>query len=82
MDGKIKYSSEKSKKKSKRDFEISFSKKDFLIVLIFQSLVVLLTNETFLNFVVEIVKLILNRSFYYLCNNRIFVFKEVNYESG
>lgn len=82
MDGKIKYSSEKSKKKSKRDFEISFSKKDFLIVLIFPSLVVLLTNETFLNFVVEIVKLILNRSFYYWCNNRIFVFKEVNYESG
>lgn len=80
MDGKIKYSSEKSKKQSKRDFEISFSKKDFLMVLIFPSLVVLLTNETFLKFVVEIVKLLLNRSFYYFCNNRIFILYEVNYE--
>ncbi len=80
MDGKIKFSSEKSKKKRKRNFEISFSKEDFLIVLIFQSLVVLLTNENFLNFVVEIVKLILNRSIYYFCNNRIFLFEEVNYE--
>lgn len=71
----------KVRKKVKEILKLVFLK-DFLIVLIFPSLVVLLTNETFLNFVVEIVKLILNRSFYYLCNNRIFVFKEVNYESG
>ena len=81
MDGKIKYSSEKSKTKKKKKFEISFSKEDFQLVLIFSSLVTLLTNENFLKFVVEIVKLLLNRSFYYFCNNRIFVYKEVFYES-
>jgi hypothetical protein len=81
MDGKIKYSSEKSKTKKKKNFEISFSKEDFQLVLIFSSLVTLMTNENFLKFVVEIVKLLLNRSFYYFYNNRIFVFKEVFYES-
>ena len=81
MDGKIKYSSEKSKTKKKKKFEISFSKEDFQLVLIFSSLVTLMTNEKFLKFVVEIVKLLLNRSFYYFYNNRIFVFKEVFYES-
>ena len=81
MDGKIKYSSEKSKTKKKKKFEFSFSKEDFQLVLIFSSLVTLMTNEKFLKFVVEIVKLLLNRSFYYFYNNRIFVFKEVFYES-
>lgn len=79
MDGKLKYSSEKNKAMKKKKLEINFSKKDFLLVLIFPSLVVLLTSENFLEFVVEIVKLLLNRSFYYFCNNRIFIFKEVNY---
>lgn len=78
MDGKLKYSSEKNRDVKKKKLEINFSKKDFLLVLIFPSLVVLLTNEKFLNFVVEIVKLLLNRSFYYFYN-RIFIFKEVNY---
>lgn len=81
MDGKIKYSSEKNKALKKTKFEISFSKKDFLLVSIFPSLCVLCTNEKFLEFVVEIVKLILNRPFYYFCNNRFFVFKEVKYGS-
>lgn len=81
MDGKIKYSSKKNKIINEKKFEISFSKKDFLLVLIFHLLVRLLTNENFLEFVVKIVKLILNRSFYYYCNNRIFIFKEVDYES-
>lgn len=52
----------------------TFSKKDFWLVLIAIELVKLFTNETFLKFVVEIVKLILNRPFYYFCNNRIFAF--------
>lgn len=81
MDGKIKYSSEKSKTKKKKNFEIRFSKEDFQSVLIFSSLVTLMTNENFLKFVVKIVKLLLNRSFYYFYNNRFFVFKEVFYES-
>lgn len=79
MDGKLNYSFEKNKNTKKRNLEIKFSKKDFLLVLIFPSLVILLTNESFLEFVVEIVKLLMNGSFYYFCNNRIFLFKEVNY---
>lgn len=82
MDGKIKYSSEKNKKHKKRKFEISYSKTDFLLVLLFQLLVKLLTNDNFLEFVVTIVELILNRLFYYFCDNRIFVFYEVKYETG
>lgn len=82
MDGKIKYSSEKNKKQTKRKFEISYSKTDFLLVLLLQLLVKLLTNENFLEFVVTIVELILNRLFYYFCNNRIFVFYEVKYGTG
>ena len=78
MDGKFKYLSEKNKTTKKRKIELNFSKNDFLLVLIFPSLVKLLTNDNFLEFVVEIVKLITNRSSYYFCNNRIFIFYEVN----
>lgn len=74
MDGKIKFLSENKKKRTKRLLEIKFSKKDFLLVLICPSLVALLTNENFLEFVVKIVKLITNRLFYYFSNNRIFCF--------
>lgn len=81
MRGFFKFSSEKSKSKTKRNLTIDFSKKDFLLVLIFPSLAYLLTNDTFLGFVVTIVKLIMNGSFYYFCNNRIFVFNEVKYGS-
>ena len=65
MDGKFKYLSEKNKTTKKRKIELNFSKNDFLLVLIFPSLVELLTNDNFLEFVVEIVKLIMNRPFYY-----------------
>lgn len=79
MDGKFKLSY--NKKKKKFDLEFNFSKTDFIIVLIVKSLVDLLTNENFLRFVVEIVKLILNGSFYYFINNSFFVCKEIKYES-
>ena len=45
-------------------------------------LVKLFTNQTFLEFVVKIVELIMNGSFYYFCNNRIFIFYEVKYGFG
>lgn len=79
MDGKFKLSYDKKKKKF--NLEFNFSKTDFIIVLIVNSLVVLLTNENFLRFVVEIVKLILNRSFYYFDNNSFFICKEFKYKS-
>ena len=60
----------------------SFSKEDFLSVLIVIQLVKLFTNQTFLEFVVKIVELIMNGSFYYFCNNRIFIFYEVKYGFG
>lgn len=81
MNSRIKYSAEKNKSDKKTNFEFHFSKKDFLLVLIFHSLVKLLINESFLNFVVKIVKLLLNRPFYYFCNNRFFICREVSYES-
>ena len=80
MDGNIEYSSEKRKTTKKRKLIISFAKKDFLLVLILPSLVYLFTSDNFLKFVVEIVKLLLNRSFYYFGNNRIFVFIGGNME--
>ena len=82
MNSRIKYSFEKDKKKKKRFFDIKITKKDFLLVLIFKALVSLLTNEKFLEFVVEIVKLIMNRSIYYLKNNSFFIYeREKYYES-
>ena len=81
MDGKLKVIYEN--KNTKRKFSLSgnFSKKDFWTVLFSIELVRLLTNQSFLDFVVKIVEIIMNGSFYYFCNNRFFLFKEVNYES-
>lgn len=79
MDGRIKFSSEKNKNKKKNSFDFRFSKKDIFLVLVFPQLVKLLTNENFLEFVVKIVKILLNRSFYYFDNNRIFIFNGDSY---
>ena len=80
MDNKNKVVYENKKTGRKFTFVNSFSKKDFLLVLIIIELVKLFTNQIFLDFVVKIVELIMNGSFYYYCNIRIFVFYEVQYE--
>ena len=80
MDFKFKYLSKDKKKERQIELEYSNDKSYFEIFL--NAIVVLLTSATFLGFVVKIVKIIMNGSFYYFCNNRIFVFKEVNYGSG
>lgn len=68
-DGFIKFSSEKEKNGSKKiNFEIRFNK-DILKIIFPGALVILLTNENFLRFVVNIVKIIMNGSFYYFLNN-------------
>lgn len=82
MDNKNRVVYENKKTGRKFSFVNSFSKKDFLLVLIIIELVKLFTNQTFLEFVVKIVELIMNGSFYYFYNNRIFVFYEVKYEFG
>ena len=71
-DGFIKFSSEKEKNGSKKiNFEIRFNK-DILKIIFPSALVILLTNENFLRFVVNIVKIIMNGSFYYFLNNSFF----------
>ena len=82
MDNKNRVVYENKKTGRKFSFVNSFSKKDFSLVLIIIELVKLFTNQTFLEFVVKIVELIMNGSFYYFCNNRIFVFYEVKYGFG
>lgn len=82
MDNKNRIVYENKKTGRKFSFVNSFSKEDFLVVLIVIQLVKLFTNQTFLEFVVKIVELIMNGSIYYFCNNRIFVFYEVKYGFG
>lgn len=82
MDNKNRVVYENKKTGRKFSFVNSFSKKDFLLVLIIIELVKLFTNQTFLEFVVKIVELIMNGLFYYFCNNRIFAFYEVKYGFG
>ncbi len=82
MDNKNRVVYENKKTGRKFSFVNSFSKKDFLSVLIVIQLVKLFTNQTFLEFVVKIVELIMNGSIYYFCNNRIFIFYEVKYGFG
>ena len=65
MDSNIKFTSVNKKKKTKRTFIMNFSKKDFFAILALE----VITNPPFLEFVVEIVKTILNRPFYYFDNN-------------
>ena len=68
MDSNIKFTSVNKKKKTKRTFIMNFSKKDFFAILALE----VITNPSFLEFVVEIVKTILNRPFYYFDNNSFF----------
>lgn len=82
MDFKFKYLSKDKKKKKERQIELEYSNDKSYFEIFLNTLVVLLTSATFLGFVVKIVKIIMNGSFYYFCNNRIFIFKEVNYGSG
>lgn len=79
MDNKNRIIYKNRKTGKKFSIENSFSKEDFISVLIVVQLVKLFTNQTFLDFVVKIVKLIMNGSIYYFYSNRIFLFKEVNY---
>ena len=79
MDNKNRVVYENKKTGRKFSFVNSFSKKDFLLVLIIIEMVKLFTNQTFLEFVVKIVEIIMNGSFYYFYNNRFFILKEVNY---
>ena len=81
MDNKNRVVYENKKTGRKFSFVNSFFKKDFLLVIILIELVKFI-NQTFLEFVVKIVELIMNGSFYYFCNNRIFVFYEVKYGFG
>ena len=80
MDFKFKYLSKDKKNKKEKliEFEYSNDKSSFEFFL--NAVVILLKNATFLGFVAKIVELIMNESFYYYCNNRIFVFYEVKYE--
>lgn len=80
MDFKFKYLSKDKKNKKEKliEFEYSNDKSSFEFFL--NAVVILLKNATFLGFVAKIVELIMNGSFYYYCNNRIFVFYEVKYE--
>ena len=79
MEFKFKYLSKDKKKERLIKLEYSNDKSYFEIFL--NIVVKLLTNTIFLEFVVKIVKFIKNGSFYYFSNNRIFIFKEVYYET-
>ncbi len=79
MDLKFKYLSKDKKKKKERQIQLEYSNDISFSEIFLKAVVVLLTSATFLGFVVKIVKLIMNGSFYYFCNNRIFIFYEVNY---
>ena len=68
----VKFKFEKSKSTIKTNLDLSFFKVGVVYIVI-SAIEKLFTNQDFLNFVVEIVKLILNRSFYYLKNNRFFI---------
>ena len=80
MDLQFKYMSKDKKKKKERHVEFKYSNglSRFEIFLAF--ILSLLCNDIFLEFVVKIVKLIQNRPFYYLFNNRFFIYYEVDYE--
>ena len=79
MDLKFKYLSKDKKKKKERQIQLEYSNDITFSEIFLNAIVVLLTSATFLGFVVKIVKLIMNRSFYYFCNNRIFIFYEEDY---
>ena len=80
MDFKFKYLSKNEKKKKERQIKLEYSNDKSNFEIFLNAVVILLTSATFLGFVVKIVKFIMNGSFYYFCNNRIFIFKEVKYE--
>lgn len=79
MDGKFKLFLGKNKKKTELKIELNFSKNDFLLAILAPNIVNLFSNENFLKlfvkfleFVVEIVKFIMNRPIYYFENDRFF----------
>lgn len=80
MDFKFKYLSKDKKKKKERHIELEYSNEKSSLEIFLSAVVILLTSATFLGFVVKVVKFIMNGSFYYFCNNRIFAFYEVQYE--
>ena len=80
MEIKFKYFSKNKKKKKEKRFELEYFNDKSYFEIFLDALVVLLTSTTFLRFVVKIVKCIMNGSFYYLNNNRIFSFYEVKNE--
>lgn len=68
MDSNIKFTSVNKRKRLKELLSWIF-KKDFFAILALE----VITNPSFLEFVVEIVKTILNRPFYYFDNNSFFI---------
>ena len=80
MDLKIKYVSKDKKKKKERHFEFKYSNEVSKFEIFLTFILSLLCNGIFLEFVVKIVKLMQNRPFYYLFNNRFFIYYGVDYE--
>ena len=76
MDFKFRYLSKNEKKKKERQIKLEYSNDKSNLEIFLNVVAILLTSATFLRFVVKIVKIIMNGSFYYFCNNRIFIFKE------
>jgi hypothetical protein len=72
MGVKLKYTSKDKIKQKEKKFEFEYSDESNNFVKILKLLVKLLTSSVFLRFVVEIVKLIMNGSFYYFLNNSFF----------
>ena len=80
----MKYSSKDEKKKKSRELIFKYEDNKFtfeiILVNVLKFVATLMTSATFTEIVVKIVKLIMNRSFYYCCNNRIFAFLWRKYE--
>ncbi len=68
---KFKYQNKKSKNKMKK-ISLEYFNNDGILVILLKLVVALLSSEAFLGFVVKIVKYLMNGSFYYFKNNRIF----------
>lgn len=79
MDLKFNYTSADTKKKKKRQVNLEYSNdksfSEIFLKMICTIVCTLLTSAAFLGFVVKIVML-MNRPFYYFCNNRFFYFME------
>lgn len=78
MDVKFKYTSKDKTKQKEKKLEFEYSNESSIFDKVLNLIAKLLTSSAFLKFVVDIVKLIMNGSFYYFCNNSFFVFRREN----